>query len=253
MSDIINLPRLRLLDEEETRYYIKLAQSGEESAVDKIANHNLRLVLKVSYRFKITDYDLEDLFQVGVIGLIKAIKGFDLNRGVKFSTYAVSKIIGEIKLHLRDDGIIHVSRKLKKIARVVKKKEEELQSQLNRSPTIGEIVKKTDYSREEIIEALEANHEPDSLYQSIYSKDGSSLNLIDRIEDDSGNKDIREMELMEVLKHLNERAKKIIYFRYFLDKTQQEIADEIGVSQVQVSRLEKKILKELKDKIDNIR
>lgn len=246
---MIDLPEVELLSEDKTREYIKKAQLGDKKYLDKIVEHNLKLVLKVTYRFKNSGYDLQDLFQIGVIGLIKAVKGFDLNRGVKFSTYAVSRIIGEIRLHLRDDGIIKVSRSLKKIAREVRKKEEELKNNLNRSPTINELASELDYTKEEIIQAIEANKNPTSIYQTIHEDDGSSLHLIDSLEEETSNRgfsNIDRIALVEVLKKLDERSRKIIFLRYFEDKTQQEVADLIGVSQVQVSRLERKILNQLK-------
>lgn len=246
---MIDLPDLELLSEEETRYYIRLAQQGDKSALEKVVEHNLRLVLKVSYRFKNFAYDLQDLFQVGVIGIIKAVEGFDLEREIKFSTYAVAKIIGEIRLHLRDDGLIKVSRSLKKIARVVRQKEEELSKKNNQSPSISELASETGYSREDIIQALEADKNPASIYQTINPDSNNDLYLLDSLANKSAEKEIDnfdKLELFEVLRRLDKRSRKIIFLRYFEDKTQQEIAEEIGVSQVQVSRLEKKILKELR-------
>ncbi|MTI60791.1 MAG: SigB/SigF/SigG family RNA polymerase sigma factor [Firmicutes bacterium] len=247
--NMIDLPDLELLSEEETRYYIRLAQQGDKFALEKVVEHNLRLVLKVSYRFKNSGYDLQDLFQVGVIGIIKAVEGFDLERGIKFSTYAVAKIIGEIRLHLRDDGLIKVSRSLKKIARVVRQKEEELSQKNNQSPSISELASETGYSREDIIQALEADKNPASIYQTINPDSNNDLYLLDSLANKSAEKEIDnfdKLELVEVLRRLDKRSRKIIFLRYFEDKTQQEIAEEIGVSQVQVSRLEKKILKELR-------
>ncbi len=250
--NMINLPDLDLLSDEETIKYIKLAQQGDEKGLDKVVEHNLKLVLKVTYRFKSSGYDLQDLFQIGVIGLIKAAKGFDINRGFKFSTYAVSKIIGEIRLHLRDDGIIKVSRSLKKIARIVRQKEEELKKRLNRSPSINELSAATEVSKEDIVKALEANKNPTSIYQTINNDSNSDIYLLDSLGDDQSKSDLStfdKLELTEVIRSLEPRARKIIFMRYFEDKTQREIADEIGVSQVQVSRLEKKILRELRDSL----
>jgi len=246
---MIDLPEVELLDEEETRYYIRFAQQDDKDALKKVVEHNLKLVLKITYRFKNSGYDLQDLFQTGVIGLIKAVKGFDLNRGLKFSTYAVSKIIGEIRLYLRDDGIIKVSRSLKKIARVVRQKEDEMTKKLGRSPSINELEEETGYSKEEIIRALEADKNPASIYQTIYNDGDSDIYLIDSLKEDkteSEYSNLDKLELVEVLRKLDNRSRKIIFLRYFEDKTQQEVADEIGVSQVQVSRLEKKILSELR-------
>lgn len=248
-SSIIDLPETRLLREEETREYIKAAQKGDKEAINKLVEHNLKLVLKVAYRFKNTEYDLQDLFQIGVIGLIKAIEGFDLSRNVKFSTYAFSRILGQIRLHLRDDGMINVSRSLKKIARVVKQKEEELEKQLNRPPTINEIAEETGYSRDKIVQALEADKNPSSIYKPFFQDEGSELQLIDSLDNKADEKDITNIDkinLMEVLQKLDERSRKIIYLRYFKDWTQEEVGEKIGISQVQVSRLEKRILRRLK-------
>ena len=247
--DIIDLPDVELLNREETRKLIKKAQEGDSQALDKLVKHNLRLVLKVTYRFKNYNYDLQDLFQIGTIGFIKAVKNFDLSRNIRLSTYAVSRILGEIRLHVRDDGMIKVSRTLKKIARDVRKKEEEMEKKLNREPTISELVEETGYEKEKIIQALEANKGPTSIYQTIHQEDGSKLYLIDRLKEESeeeGIEDADRVTLVEKIKDLDERSRKIIFYRYFEDMTQQEIADRIGVSQVQVSRLEKKILNKLK-------
>ena len=178
---IIDLPEVRLLSEEKTRQFIEEAQSGDQDALDKLVKHNLKLVLKVTYRFKNLDYDLQDLFQIGVIGLIKAVRGFDLNRKVKFSTYAFSRIIGEIRLHLRDDGPINVSRNLQKIARIVRKKQQKLQQKLLRQPSIGELATATDYSKEDIVQALEASKRPTSIYRPTHEDEGKEIFLIDNL------------------------------------------------------------------------
>ncbi len=251
---IIDLPGVRLLTEEETRTYIEKAQEGDKKALDKVVEHNLKLVLKVTYRYKNLDYNLQDLFQIGVVGLIKAVKGFDLKRDVKFSTYAFSRILGEIRLHIRDDGIINISRNLKKIARIVRKKEEELRNKLKRQPTLNELVEETDYSKEEIIKALEANKKPTSIYQPTHKDEGKELYLIDNLEDEQEKNNISEedrLTLMDIIKELDPRSRKLIFLRYFEDKTQQEIGEELGVSQVQISRLEKKILKKIKRKMSS--
>lgn len=251
--NIINLPDLELLSEEETRYYIELAQQDDEKALEKLVEHNLRLVLKLTYRFKNSGYELQDLFQIGVIGLIKAVKAYDLEKGFKFSTYAVSRIIGEIRLYLRDDGIIKVSRSLKKLARQIREKEEELKKDLNRSPTISELSAALEVPKEEIISALEANRSPASIYQTITNDSGDSeLYLLDSIGTEEGEAELstfERLELVELIRNLEPRDKKIIFMRYFEDKTQQEVAEEIGVSQVQISRLEKKILEEIRKSI----
>ncbi|NLM98316.1 MAG: sigma-70 family RNA polymerase sigma factor [Halanaerobiaceae bacterium] len=249
----IKLPDLELLSDEETNRYIKLAQEGDESSLDKLVEHNLRLVLKISCRFKNLGFELEDLFQVGVIGLIKAAKAFDIQRGVKFSTYAVSKIIGEIRLYIRDDGIIKVSRSIKNMASIVRKKEEELKSILKRPPSISELSAATELTKEDIVMALEAQRVPSSIYQKV-SNDNEKNNtyLLDFLSNEKNKEDIDsfdKLELIELIRSLEPRSRKIIFMRYFEDKTQQEVAEEIGVSQVQVSRLEKRILRELRESL----
>ena len=249
---IIDLPEVDLLNETETRKYIKAAQNGDEKAVNKLVKHNLKLVLKVTYRFKNRDYELQDLFQTGVIGLIKAINGFDLDRNVKFSTYAFAKITGEIRLHLRDDEMINVSRSLKKTANTIRQIKEEMKKKLNREPTIRELEQETEIPRDKIVRAIESDKSHTSIYQPTYEDGGNELYLIDSIEDKDEENEfskIDKLALVDLLKDLDPRSRKIIYLRYFEDKTQSEIGEEIGVSQVQISRLEKKILKKLKNKM----
>ncbi len=252
-NNIIDLPGVNLLKEKETKNYIKKAQHGNSKALNKLIKHNLRLVLKMTYRFKNSKYDLQDLFQIGVIGLIKAVKGFDLERNVKFSTYAVSRILGEIKLFMRDEGIIKVSRNLKKIGRIVRKREEEYKKKYGRAPTINEISEITGFTKQKIIRAMEANKYPTSINKEIYEKEGQKLYLVDSIEDEEARDKIENLDrvtLYNLIQNLEKRERKIIYLRYFEDKTQAEIGKEIGVSQVQVSRLIKKILAELRKKIN---
>ena len=249
---IMDIPDLPLLEEKDTRKLISKAHQGDEKARDKLVKHNLKLVLKIAHRFQNKQYSLQDLFQIGVIGLIKAINGFDLQRNVRFSTYAFSRITGEIRLHLRDDGPIKVSRKIKKIGRILRKKREELKQLKNREPTISELIEDTGYSREEIVQAFEAGRNPASIYKPFCEKEGEQLLLIDHLEINQQQQEISEtdkLNLMEVINELDERDRKLIYYRYFEDKTQQETGEEIGVSQVQVSRLEKKILARLKKKL----
>ncbi len=248
--NIINLPEVELLSKKETREYIKKAQQGDKEALDILVKHNLKLVLKVTYRFKNSGYDLQDLFQIGVVGFIKAVKNFDLNRNLRLSTYAVAKILGEIRLHLRDDNIIKVSRSLKKTARIIKATEEELENKLNRSPTISELAEETGFSRTKIVQALEADKGPTSIYKPLNVEEGKGLYLIDSLKEEKEKTNYGKTEklsLIESIRNLDERSRKIVYYRYFKDMTQQEIAEKIGVSQVQISRLEKKILNKLKE------
>ncbi|MFW5985184.1 MAG: sigma-70 family RNA polymerase sigma factor [Halanaerobiaceae bacterium] len=252
-NNFIDLPDLPLLKEKETRNYIKKAQQGDQKALDKLVKHNLRLVLKIAYRYKNRNIELQDLFQTGVIGLIKAVKGFDLQRNVKFSTYAFSRINGEIRLKLRDQGILKKSRKMQKIARILRQKRSELKQELRREPTIKELAEETGYDRQNIVAALEADKTPTSIYKPLNNDDQQKLLLVDNLADRKKEIDISEtdrLNLQELIRELDERSRKIIYLRYFRDLTQQEIGDQIGVSQVQVSRLEKKILQKLQEKLE---
>lgn len=230
---------------ERTIELIKKAQSGDKEAQDILVNENLGLVKSLISRFDNRGYDRDDIFQLGCIGLIKAIDKFDTTYGVRFSTYAVPMIIGEIKRFLRDDGIIKVSRSLKQTAAKVKVTKESLFKRLGREPTIQEISKELKVSKEDIVFALESNIHPDYLYDVIHQDDGSPIHLIDKISetdnDDSENL-IDKIALKEALGKLKPRERQIIILRYFKDKTQSDIAESLGISQVQVSRIEKKVL-----------
>lgn len=239
-----------ILSHEETIELIKRAQSGDKTAQGILVSHNLGLVRSVLKRFANRGYEREDLFQLGCIGLVKAIEKFDLSYDVRFSTYAVPMIIGEIKRFLRDDGMIKVSRSLKQTAGKIKNAKEILFQRFGREPTLQELEDETEIPKEEIVMALDSNLQPDYLYDVIHHDDGSPVHLIDKIseinvEDDSVV--IDRLALREVLSKLKPRERQIIILRYFKDKTQTEIAEVIGISQVQVSRIEKKVLQQLKD------
>lgn len=237
-----------LLGHEETMEYIKRAQAGDEEAQSIIVNHNLGLVRSVLKRFTNRGYDTEDLFQLGCIGLLKAIQKFDTTYEVRFSTYAVPMIIGEIKRFLRDDGIIKVSRSLKQTATKVKMAKERLTKIYGREPTIEEISKDIKVEKEDIVLALDSNHHPDYLYDVIHQNDGSPIHLIDKISN-SHSQDLEVLDkitLKQVLGELKPRDRQIIIMRYFKDKTQTQIAELLGISQVQVSRIEKRVLQNMK-------
>lgn len=238
-----------LLSHEKTIELIKEAQEGSGSAQDILVNHNLGLIRSVIKRFSNRGYESEDIFQLGSIGLIKAIQKFDTSYNVKFSTYAVPMIIGEIRRFLRDDGIIKVSRSLKQTANKVKQSKERLSKQLGREPTIQEISEEIKVSKEDIVMALESNYAPDYLHDVIHQNDGSPIFLIDKIEDENpGDFElVDKITLKQSIGKLNSRERQIIVLRYFKDKTQTEIAKKLGISQVQVSRIEKKVLSNLKD------
>lgn len=237
-----------LLSHEQTMELIEKAQMGDEEAQSIIVNHNLGLVRSVLKRFTNRGYDSEDLFQLGCIGLLKAIQKFDANYDVRFSTYAVPMIIGEIKRFLRDDGIIKVSRSLKQTANRVKMTKEKLIKKFGREPTIEELAEEINVDKEEIIMALESNHHPEYLYDVIHQNDGSPIHLIDKLAN-SKNEDLEVLDrvtIKEVLNQLKPRDRQIIVLRYFKDKTQTEIAKMLNISQVQVSRIEKRVLENMK-------
>lgn len=227
---------------------IKLAQSGDSEACDKLVRDNVGLVWSVVRRFSNRGYELDDLFQIGAIGLIKCINKFDLEYDVKFSTYAVPMIIGEIKRFIRDDGMIKVSRSLKELAIKGKYVQERIAKEKGALPTISEVAKELGVDIEDLALALEANKEVESLYATVYQGDGSPVFLIDKIEHITNNEDIivDNISLQEVIEKLNAKEKKIIELRYFSDKTQNEVAKEVGVSQVQVSRIEKRVLETMR-------
>lgn len=236
------------------RELLALVRNGDKEAREKLISDNTGLVWSIVRRFNSRGYEPEDLFQIGCIGLIKAVDKFDDSFEVMFSTYAVPLIMGEIKRFMRDDGIIKVSRTLKENGWKINKAIQVLSQRLGREPTIEEISIETEILKEDITLALEANSEVESIYKSMYQSDGSEVYLIDQIkynENMSENYEqiIDKMTLQQMIDELNEIEKQIILKRYFHEKTQTEIAKELGISQVQVSRLEKKILLDLRKKI----
>jgi len=238
-----------LLNHEDTMNLINQAQSGDEGAQSTLVNHNLGLVRSVLKRFANRGYENEDLFQLGCIGLLKAIQKFDINYEVRFSTYAVPMIIGEIKRFLRDDGIIKVSRSLKQTATKAKVAKEVLTKRLGREPSIQEIADEIKIDKEDIVLALDSNHQPDYLYDVIHQNDGSPIHLIDRVSSEES-EDLGVLDritLKQVLGQLKPRERQIIILRYFKDKTQTEIASALGISQVQVSRIEKRVLQNMRN------
>ncbi len=233
-------------DANRKRQFIHLQEAGKGSreARDKLVQENMGLVWSIVHRFSNRGYELEDLFQVGSIGLIKAIDKFDLSFEVKFSTYAVPMITGEIKRFLRDDGMIKVSRSLKEHGAKMKRAQEKLQASLGREPTLQELAEETGLPREEIVMALEANSEVESIDKTYAPSDGKETTLADRIpqKKDSHEALLDHMLLEQLLAELGDMERQLIELRYFGDKTQVQVAQELGISQVQVSRLEKKIL-----------
>lgn len=230
---------------------IQKAKSGDRAAKDQVIMDNMGLVWSVVRRFAGRGYELEDLAQIGSIGLMKSIDKFDLDYGVQFSTYAVPLITGEIKRFLRDDGMIKVSRTLKENALRIKLARERLENELGREPTFEEIGQELAITVEDIVLASEASFEVESLNKTLYQKDGNFVELMDKIESDKNEEEgiINQLALQEAIETLDEKEKKLIKLRYFDDKTQMEVAGKMGISQVQVSRMEKKILTKMRKQL----
>ncbi|MFD2630742.1 RNA polymerase sporulation sigma factor SigF [Oceanobacillus kapialis] len=242
--------RKETLTDEQVKEYIKRSQEGDKGARDILVEKNVRLVWSVVQRFLNRGYDQDDLFQIGSIGLIKSIDKFDLSYDVRFSTYAVPMIIGEIQRFIRDDGSVKVSRSLKETGNKIRKKKDELTKQFGRSPTVNELAEAMDLSPEEIVHAQEAAKSPHSIHETVFENDGDPITLLDQIAD----QDTRwfdRISLQEAIRSLNERERLIVYLRYYKDQTQSEVAERLGISQVQVSRLEKKILQDMKLNLDH--
>jgi RNA polymerase sporulation-specific sigma factor len=237
--------------EQGTAELLSRVSKGDKQAQDKLVENNIGLVWSIVKKFQHRGYEIDDLFQIGCIGLIKAIKKFDTSYEVKFSTYAVPMIMGEIKRFIRDDGIIKVSRSLKETANKARVVREILTKEFGREPTIHEISKRLKIEAEEVVMALEASSAPESLFATMNEGDGSSILLIDRLNvgSDDVSKVVNRIALKEVLERLKPRERQIIFLRYFKDKTQTQIANLLGISQVQVSRIEKKVLEIMKNKI----
>lgn len=242
-------PAPAYLDDREVKRLIALSQTGDTTARDTLVNSNIRLVWSVVSRFSNRGYDSDDLFQIGCIGLLKSVDKFDLSYDVKFSTYAVPMIIGEIQRFMRDDGTLKVSRSLKELANRVRKVRDEMAKRCGRAPTISEIAEEIGVTPEEIVFAQEANKPPSSIHETVFENDGDPIALIDQIADDSQDNWFDKLALNEAIQGLSERERLIVYLRYYRDQTQSEVAARLGISQVQVSRLEKKILKSIKDQI----
>ncbi|WP_238883255.1 RNA polymerase sporulation sigma factor SigF [Clostridium sp. YIM B02551] len=230
---------------------IRLSKAGSKEAMDKLIQMNMPLVASLSKKFLNRGYDYEDILQIGSIGLVKAIKNFDDSYNVKFSTYAVPMIIGEIKRFLRDDGIIKVSRNTKTLAKKLHFFKEELTKKLNREPTLEELSEYSSIEKEEIVFALESTSSLQYLYDTIHQEDGSPVLLIDKLSE-TGIEDtsmVDKIALKEALRGIDLKSRQIILLRYFKDKTQVEVARLLGISQVQVSRIEKKVLSEMRKKL----
>jgi RNA polymerase sporulation-specific sigma factor len=249
----VDTSKLPVLKNEEMRLLFKQMQEGDITARERLVNGNLRLVLSVIQRFNNRGEFVDDLFQVGCIGLMKSIDNFDLSQNVKFSTYAVPMIIGEIRRYLRDNNPIRVSRSLRDTAYKALQVRERLMSETSREPTAEEIARVLEVPHEEIVFALDAIQDPVSLFEPIYNDGGDPIYVMDQLSDER-NKDIywiEEIALKEGMRRLNEREKLILRKRFFQGKTQMEVADEIGISQAQVSRLEKAAIRQMNKNIQS--
>lgn len=238
-----------LLDDEEVKQLIKMSQSGDHDARDRLVQKNMRLVWSVVQRFINRGYEPDDLFQIGCIGLLKSVDKFDLSYDVRFSTYAVPMIIGEIQRFIRDDGAVKVSRSLKETGIKVRKKKDELSKSFGRNPTVSELADALDLSPEDIVLSQEAIRAPSSIHETVFENDGDPITILDQISDNESSKWFDKMVVREAVEQLSDREKLIVYLRYFKDQTQTEVAERLGISQVQVSRLEKKILEEIKSQM----
>jgi RNA polymerase sporulation-specific sigma factor len=248
----MNLPRFPLLSDVETKRLLVRAKDGDEIARETLINCNLKLVFNTVQRFSNRGHELEDLFQIGTIGLIKSIDKFDLSYNVKFSTYAVPLIIGEIRRFLRDDSPIKMSRTLKETVFKVNRARNQLAMNLGREATIAEIAANTGLEIEDIVIAMEAAYIPTSIFETIYQDGGDPIFVIDSIAVNTSENGawFEKLAIKEVLQKLPEREKKVLILRFFEDKTQSQVASMIDISQVQVSRIERQALKHIKVLID---
>jgi RNA polymerase sporulation-specific sigma factor len=244
----VNTSKLPVLKGKEMKELLIKMQQGDNECREKFIKGNLRLVLSVIQRFNNRGENVDDLFQVGCIGLIKAIDNFDLSQNVKFSTYAVPMIIGEIRRYLRDNNSIRVSRSLRDIAYKALQVRDKLIRENNKEPTISQIAKELNIPREEVVFALDAIQDPVSLFEPIYHDGGDAIYVMDQISDTKNLDEnwLENISIKEAMKKLNDREKLILNLRFFDGRTQMEVADEIGISQAQVSRLEKTALRHMR-------
>ena len=243
----INTGRLKVLKEKEKMELLKKAQAGDKNARNELVEGNLRLVLSVVQRFSNRGENMDDLFQVGVIGLIKAIDNFNTDLDVRFSTYAVPMCIGEIRRYLRDDNPIRVSRSMRDTAYKAMQVKEQLINENDKEPTIEEIAQRLEMKKSDVVLALEAIVDPVSLYEPVYNDGGDTIFVMDQVGDNSTDKDwVDEISIKDEIKKLDDRERNIMYLRFMQGKTQMEVAREVGISQAQVSRLEKNALKRIK-------
>ena len=244
----VNTAKLKVLSDDEKRSLLERSQAGDEEARKELIYGNLRLVLSIIQRFSNRKENMDDLFQVGCIGLVKAVDHFNLELDVKFSTYAVPMILGEIRRYLRDNNSIRISRSLRDLAYRALQAREELIREKEGDPTVEEIADRVGEKKENIVRAMEAIIEPISLYEPVFNDNGDSMYVMDQLSDSNSSDEIwrENIALEEAMLTLNERERTIIVLRYYKNKTQMEIAEVIGISQAQVSRLEKGALEQMR-------
>lgn len=246
----VNTSKLKVLKEAEKMALLRKVKQGDMTAREELINGNLRLVLSVIQRFSGRGENADDLFQVGCIGLIKAIDNFDITQPVKFSTYAVPMIQGELRRYLRDNAPVRVSRSIRDLAYRAMQAKEALTLKLGKEPTVEQVAKEIDVPRQDVVIALEAISEPISLYEPVFSESGDTIYVIDQLGDHNDDENwLDEISLKEAMLQLGQREKRILSLRFFRGKTQVEVAREIGISQAQVSRLEKGALQKIKNRI----
>ncbi len=247
---VVNTSKLKVLKEAEKTELLKKIKEGDMKAREELINGNLRLVLSVIQRFNGRGENPDDLFQVGVIGLIKAIDNFDITLDVKFSTYAVPMIIGEVRRYLRDSGTIRISRSLRDLEYKAMQDRERIINETSAEPTVEAIAKELEVKKEDVVMALEAVSDPISLYEPVFSESGDTVYVMDQVGDKNNDINwLNEIALKDAIVNLGNREKKILNLRFFQGKTQVEVAEEIGISQAQVSRLEKGALNKIKSQI----
>ena len=247
----VNTAKLTVLSAKEKEVLLKRVKEGDEAARDELIRGNLKLVLSVIKRFSSRGENVDDLFQIGCIGLIKAIDNFDITLNVQFSTYAVPMIVGELRRYLRDNNVIRVSRSVRDLAYKSLQKKEELSAKLGREPKIEEIAKELGVEKEEVVNALDAIVDSISLYEPVFSENGDSVYVMYQIRDTKNTDEswLESIALSEAIRTLSPRERNIIELRFYEGKTQMEVAKEIHISQAQVSRLEKGALERIRKQI----
>ena len=247
----VNTAKLKVLKNDETMELLRRAKEGDQTARQQLIEGNLRLVLSVIQRFSNRGENADDLFQVGCVGLIKAIDNFDTSQPVRFSTYGVPMIIGEIRRYLRDNSAIRVSRSMRDTAYRVLQVRERLMAETQREPTVEQIAKELDIPREEVVFAMDAVVDPVSLYEPVYSDGGDAICVMDQVRDTKTTDELwtDRIALKDALRHLDDRERKILALRFCEGKTQMEVSAEVGISQAQVSRLEKGAINTIKKNI----